>query len=608
MKLSSFLQYGNKKTNAERTEEAIIRAAAQEKGDGRRVQEIKTLFPGQTLNGEVISMEGKEIQIKTDQAVILNARLEKELSLVIGQSLTFEVKSSANGQVALRPLFENMAQDVNLLKALEAARLPASDAMVNMVSLMMRQGMSIDKLALQEMSRLVNANPSAAPELVVMLKGMGVAVTPENLDQLRQYLNLEHSVLNEMTQIADSIPEALHQMVSRGELQEAAAFLRQLTSFFFRGEQGVLTAPSEGSVFSEEPGFRQLQQGAVLPEGELLSGLEAEAETKEGQTTQAGLPEVTAETEKSGEQPDSRAASIADGAVLSAENSISKELQPGLNEAAGTIGDYLSKSDCQNLSLLLGRLGADNQLLAGIAAGTVTGSEVLRALEKLLSEQKGSGQTADLSRILTGKEFQQLFRNELLQQWLLKPEEVTGGRQIADFYRRLSEQTQKLSQAAEQSSRNTPLSRNLNALQNNVQFMNQMNQVYQFIQLPLKMMESNTNGELYVYRRKGQKMTEDGSVTALLHLDMEHLGSMDVHIEMKDQNVATKFYLEDERIMDFLGHHMDSLDSALSRKGYQLKSELIHKQETEEANVISRLTGADTKGGVLAQYSFDVRA
>ncbi len=65
--------------------------------------------------------------------------------------------------------------------------------------------------------------------------------------------------------------------------------------------------------------------------------------------------------------------------------------------------------------------------------------------------------------------------------------------------------------------------------------MNQINEMYHYVQLPLKMNQEGANGDLYVYKRKQQKTGEDGKLTALLHLSMPVLGNMDVFLSLENQ-------------------------------------------------------------------------
>ena len=78
-------------------------------------RQIRTLVPGQTIRGEVVSREGNNAQIRLLQDVLIDARVDADIRLDLGQNITFQVKN--NGQVlSLSPLFTNMATEGTALK------------------------------------------------------------------------------------------------------------------------------------------------------------------------------------------------------------------------------------------------------------------------------------------------------------------------------------------------------------------------------------------------------------------------------------------------------------------------------------------------------------
>ena len=96
---------------------------------------------------------------------------------------------------------------------------------------------------------------------------------------------------------------------------------------------------------------------------------------------------------------------------------------------------------------------------------------------------------------------------------------------------------------------NSALAKSVNNLQQNVDFINQINQTFAYVQLPLKLSQGNGHGDLYVYTNKRNLAKQEGNISALLHLDMEHLGPVDVYVTMTGgDHVNTKFYLKDDEM------------------------------------------------------------
>ena len=151
------------------------------------------------------------------------------------------------------------------------------------------------------------------------------------------------------------------------------------------------------------------------------------------------------------------------------------------------------------------------------------------------------------------------------------------------------------------------------ALSDNVNFMNQLNEFVNYVQLPLKMAGEDANGELYVYTNKKNLSNPDGNYSALLHLDMDHLGPMDIYVTMRDHTkVSTNFYLQTEELLDFIGSHIDELTKRLTDKGYNTTTKVTKKQPGE---AIKPITDEFTKDEanvetpvVVSRMRFDVRA
>ena len=145
-------------------------------------------------------------------------------------------------------------------------------------------------------------------------------------------------------------------------------------------------------------------------------------------------------------------------------------------------------------------------------------------------------------------------------------------------------------------------------VRDNIQFMNQLNQTYAYVQIPLKFAGQNAHSDLYVYTDKRKMREKDGELSAFLHLDLDHLGSTDVSIKMLQKNVATNFYLADDMSYQLILDHMEILEERLAKKGYQVKIQVMNQEEN--VNFVEDMLKQQTPsaGGMVHRYSFDVRA
>ena len=138
--------------------------------------------------------------------------------------------------------------------------------------------------------------------------------------------------------------------------------------------------------------------------------------------------------------------------------------------------------------------------------------------------------------------------------------------------------------------------------------MNQLNQMFQYVQLPLQMAGQNVHGDLYVYRNKNRKMSEDGSVSAVLHLDMDNLGPIDVYVKMLEKKVTTNFYVADDSILDLINDNIHILNERLEKRGYSMNVTLKLQDDMDGEDAAVDEMFDVTRTPVLSTTSFDARA
>jgi len=202
---------------------------------------------------------------------------------------------------------------------------------------------------------------------------------------------------------------------------------------------------------------------------------------------------------------------------------------------------------------------------------------------------------------------QNAVKTQIYQQWLMSPEDVADKQKVSEFYSKLSEQSGKLAETL----KNIPgvdqnLTNQVTNVHQNVDFMNQLNQTMSYVQLPLKLAGDNAHGDLYVYTNKKNLAQKDGNVSAFLHLDMDHLGPVDVYVAMQNQKVSTQFYLRDDEMLAFIHENIGLLNERLEQKGYQMNAQFSVKERP--GNVMEEIVEDHCENVRIGTYSFDMRA
>ena len=203
----------------------------------RLARMLREMVPGQTLQGEIVSKNGNEVQIKLLDDLLFSARLEQNMNLALGQRMSFEVKNSGK-QIVLSPLFANTATDMNAMKALDMAGLPISERGLELTGRMMEAGLSIDRNSLQQAFRELESNTRADVLDIVDLHKLGLEVNDTNLEQISNYRHMNHQMILGVTELTVWLPEVLDNL-AEGEDNLSEQFIKGFISLFEQSEESL---------------------------------------------------------------------------------------------------------------------------------------------------------------------------------------------------------------------------------------------------------------------------------------------------------------------------------------------------------------------------------
>lgn len=540
-----------------------------------RVQsEIRNLTPGQTIQGSVVSRDGTAVQIAIRQDMLINARIDQSIRLALGQNMSFEVKANSGSILSLTPLYANMANEATVLRALSAAGFPDTANNIEMVAIMMEEGMPIDRESLANISRFLMEFPRQDPATLIQMARLGVPITETNIEQFEQYQNANHQLLGSAETIMKELPDVFRELMSEGKTQQAYAFYENVLEIFTGEEtEGVVIQKGEGQAeqAAEQPGTVNVQENENAAQGK-------EAVRESTSETVIGMAENG-------------------GEAAEAEQGRNAVLTP---RQWNMIGDLLKE------------LGMAEDTAQQVKNGELPPKEVLALIREFMPKG-GAGVLHErvMERLLGSREFESLLKAEMEGQWTIKPEQVADPHKVEQLYERIREQSARLQEALQAADKaDMPAAKSVQNLQSNVDFMNQLNQMFTYIQLPLKMAGNQAHGDLYVYTNKKNLAAKDGNVSALLHLDMEHLGALDVYVAMQQNRVSTNFTLQDESALDLIEQHISLLDERLAKRGYDLKAQFHMKEEgaEEENGIMQTILNQSKNISVLSRTSFDMRA
>ncbi len=586
-----------------------------------------SLKEGEIFEGSVNSIDNGKVTIGLANGQTMTARLDSGVSLLEGQSVFFQVKSNDGNLIQIRPVsLGSLDANPTLLKALDMANIAATERTINMVNSMMQNSLSISPESLGAMNRAMINNPGVDPQTLVTMSKYGMEMTPENVNMFQNYANDKALIIDNFDTISEMLPELMSSKeLSASDVISINNSIREI----FIPEVAV----SEEAVVASEQANPQAGQTPVADT----------AVTNEANTNQSNNIEVNPQN----------AAQVKDAVINNAQDEVIDIVNQNPNseqaaKAQGIVPESAiltnSKVDI-NQQVIINENEASNQVLNSFAGEKQITSfnTLLNSLPdfpkdnlQIFSEDGSLRADADINQVF--KEITDYFNNhpdipketlndiirEPLYKGILKniiansfamePKDITKPGEISKLYERVLKQTEALERLmASFSGKAAETIKNQTAeIRQNINFMNSANEMYNFVQIPLKMYNQNTDSMLYVRQNKKSSYEAGEEITAFLHFDMEHLGSTDVFIRLKENNVGCKWNLASEESMKLIEDNLDILTARLEAKGFSVKSEVTCGEP--KTSFVEDFLGAppvsteDRAEGLVHRYSFDMRA
>lgn len=595
------------------------------------VSTLEELSSGSVFEGTVSSVKNGKVTLALSDGQTITARLSGKVPLSQGTPMFFQVKSNDGVTIEIKP-YTGAGSGGNpiLTNALTEGTVPVTERNLAMVDAMMKEQMPIDKQSLLNMARIANMNPGVDITTVVSMTKLGIPVSPEMAAQFENYMTDEHAILQEMDQAMNELAD----LAGSSDLtpNQAVQMNHKILSILLP-EQTATGAPvnTEGQI---ETGGQTTAEGQIVTggqttaEGQILTGGQTTAEgqtTSEGQILTDGRLGAEEQT-VNGEQTTTAGQAIQEGTggqaigeVLSDQqfSSLGRLLQniPSLVESTKLFPEAMEQDIF--IDTLEDESVAQNLMTEDAAWKTADGktaldknltvSDFLRTVSQLLSENNGMA-SQSIQKLFGSDAYKSLLRNVMEQQWLIQPEALKQEKKISQLYEKLEQQMRQVEDALKEAGvTKTRFPETAAEVRGNIEFMNQLNQAYTYVQVPLKMSGQNANGELYVYTNKKNLRDPDAELSAFLHLDLEHLGSTDVSVKMQHRNVKTNFYMADDASYDLVEKYLPILEQKLKDKGYQCTITMT-KEEKKVSFGDDFLRKDMPQTGTLHRYSFDVRA
>ena len=578
MQISNLVsQYNNSVANGEPMTGA--------KGVEKLVSSLNEMSKGMIFEGTVSSVRGNQVKLALSNGQQILARLAGKFSFEQGQSVFFQVKNNDGGTIEIKPYtVDGEGANLTLMDALKAAGLPVDGINLSMVNKMMEEQMPIDKTSLNQMYQLVQDNKDINVTTLVELKRLGIEINQVNAAQFENYANDKQAITIAMDSLIDELPNALSaEDLSMYKLVTQA---RDILNIVTEGLPEETFISSEASDMSQYEAIMRDNQSAPVVKKHFNI-----AELFESLNSVSGESQDIYTTQKINNAP-------ATDTILLQEN----------ETKSNTIGFLLSDKQIEELNeqvrMLLPNVQENNISLYSEDSSVVG---ILNDIKSMLENTPANADT--LRHLFSGEAFKLMLKEALEQQWMIKPGDLEKNpKKLDGLYDKIEKQITNMETILKTSGVVNPKAEALaDNIRGNIEFMNQINEAYTYVQVPLKMNEKNASGQLYVYTNKKSMSNPDKELSAFLHLDLEHLGGTDVSIKMLHRKVTTNFYLDSDESYALVKQFLPVLEKRLQDKGYNC--ELNVNSDSKQMDFVSGFLKKDLPPtGQVHRYSFDMRA
>lgn len=508
------------------------------------------------------------------------------------------------------------AQDLTagqfISNALKEAGITSSDRTMQLVQSLLSNGQSVDKNTLMDFNRLIKMFPDVDVQTLVNMKLNNIPVNNEMIAQYEQYSSNSGYIMKDLAAIADGLGDVLKSLAAGagkeaavGQLERITALVKDMTG------NGVVADAGNGT-------YSAVQQAETVLSGE-NTGQDFAGNindfVQKGQATDIGTDiyaHMEMNTLKEGQQLSEAglqgqdvSQTLEQAVQGRAMVDVTGRLQDGNapeSNVAGNVQDT-SKNIPQELLQTLESL---EQEASGLARGEVkSDGTFLEKLTKAL-KQMPEGSEGELFKLLDKDDFKKMVRKELENALLLEPKDAAELEKVQKYYKKLQGALDNfISMSGQQTeAASHGISKTFQNMSDNLNFMQYVNEMMPYIQLPLKLLDENAHGDFYVMRNKKNRLENPDEFTAFLRLNMETLGELDVFIKLKESSADIAFKVEKQEVCEFVEGNIGRLEEGLNKKGVSLVAHVSKKEE--EFSFVKDIIESEASG-VIEKYSFDMR-
>lgn len=528
---------------------------------------LRDLAAGDVFRGEIININNQNVEILLDGNEYINATMQQALELNIGEKLLFQVKDNSDTQLVIRPVANNEVSSELVNKSLLTAGLTINDKNIAIVKELIANGQPIDRQSIINMIKLSSVYANESIDKLIDMTKNGIEINRENLDMYDAYTTSSHHITENIMGIGDGILEVFEKILESDVSTEN--FIENNVSLENLTESNINAGNLENNVSLEN-----FTESNINPEN-LMGNIISSDSFMKINTILEDLSNIF--------DADNDNKQISESINVDKNNIYNKEsIQEAPKESTK---DLLKMADSSDTFKEL--------------------SEVLKNIGKNMPKEA-------FNNIIKSPVFKEKITKLLMDRLYLNPAKLSEDKKIVKnevdkIYDKLNKLTEMIKNMPE-NVKSENLSLAGDKLSKNMNFMNELNNIEAYVQVPVKFSEGNKNGDLYVYNRRRNKKINDDTLTAFLHLQLDYLGATDINISLKKNSVTAKFTLDDEISRNLVEDNLGELAERLEKIGYNVTiSTELSEKKSQEFNAILPITSNNENAVSIKRYIFDIR-
>lgn len=268
----------------------------------------------------------------------------------------------------------------------------------------------------------------------------------------------------------------------------------------------------------------------------------------------------------------------------------------------------LNPQERTELARHLQNMSVDRETISQILSGDATAEDTLAGIKNAIPHTD----SALAQKLFQMEAFQKLFHSVLMENFTITPHKLAKNGEMDSFYDSMEQKMnsfETLINSTLSGDDSGHLSGQAHDMQSNIDFMKSLNEAFAYMQLPLKLQNQNAHGDLYVYTKKDKLKQDPQKLRLMLHLEMDHLGTVNIRLEKDHQNIKADFHLDQEASLHLIERNTHLLQDSLAEKGYTSQIQ-VQPLTRKEAPVQDFLNAKVTPSASheMKRFSFDIRA